>query len=503
VHPTSLPDPYGIGTIGRSARSFLDFLNMSGISLWQFLPLNPPGYGESPYNAFSAFAGNPLLICLRDLCVCGDLGEDELPPEQTQGAYVDFSAVAEYRGICLQKAAHRFVTQQTGERFRSFQNFCGEENFWLDDYTLFQAIKGNHAGHAWFNWPEQLKKREPKALAEVREELQEQITVHKYLQFIFFEQLGALREKALSQGICLLGDMPIYVAHDSADVWSHPELFQLDSELSPVAVAGVPPDYFSEDGQLWGNPLYKWEAHKGTNFAWWQNRFKMAMRQTDWIRIDHFRGFSACWSVAAGEKTAKNGYWQKTPGAELFQHLGALASCDRVIAEDLGVITEDVEQLRDQFGFAGMKVLQFAFSGGNDNPYLPHNHVENSVLYTGTHDNDTLAGWWQSLSSGEKGQVAEYSELGEDRFPEALLEIAMASVCFLCILPMQDLLGLGSESRMNVPGRGEGNWSWRLPDMDLSRLAVDIKGMVERSARGGSSGGQQPPSGSHEPIPGA
>ncbi|ALC15796.1 4-alpha-glucanotransferase [Desulfuromonas soudanensis] len=472
LHPTSLPGPYGLGSLGSEAYRFIDFLSGAGQSIWQILPLGPTGYGDSPYSAFSAFAGNPLLICPERLVERGDLDPADLAGVRMPEGEAHFGFVQGFLGRLLHKGAACFERQGAGARRAAYERFCSEQAYWLNDYAIFQALRSHFEHRSWNEWPEEIRCRRDSALHFWGEELAATIRVHKYAQFVFFEQWFALRDYAASRGVRILGDLPIFVALDSADVWANQHLFHLNEEGRPLLVAGVPPDYFSTTGQRWGNPLYRWEAMAEEGYAWWLSRFRWNLAQTDLVRIDHFRGFEACWAIPAEEKTAVNGQWLKVPGAELFRALKAALGRVPIIAEDLGLITPEVEALRREFGFPGMKILQFAFGSGADNPYLPHNLESDCVVYTGTHDNDTTLGWWRKLSGQEREGVRAYlGSSGRDQ-PWELIRAALASVGAYCIIPLQDLLALGSEARMNTPGRAGGNWGWRFSPGDLG---VDLQ----------------------------
>ncbi|PLX96354.1 MAG: 4-alpha-glucanotransferase [Desulfuromonas sp.] len=475
LHPTSLPGRGPVGSLGESAYRFIDFLHNAGQGFWQILPLGPTGYGDSPYSAFSAFAGNPLLIDMERLVDHGDLPETALETLSASPEHVRYDlAHREYEHL-LRQALPRF-THASPERRTAYEIFCREQADWLDDYALFRSLHQHLACGDWSHWPQALRLRLPEALSEWRERLADEIELHRYSQFIFYEQWFALRDYAHSRNVSILGDLPIFVAYDSADVWAHPELFLLDDEGRPSVVAGVPPDYFSATGQRWGNPLYDWKRMGQDRYAWWRRRLSWNLTQTDWVRIDHFRGFSACWEIPADEETAINGRWREVPGHDFFETLTELCGELPLIAEDLGIITPDVETLRDRFDLPGMKILQFAFGGENDNPYLPHNHIEQSVVYTGTHDNDTTLGWWKSLDAQTRQHVANYLGHTSPQLPTDLIRLAQASVAALAILPLQDLLALGEEARTNRPGAPTGNWSWRVPSDSLtSTLAVRLK----------------------------
>ncbi len=468
LHPTSLPGPYGIGSLGAEAFAFLDFLEQTGQSVWQILPLGPTGYGDSPYSAFSAFAGNPLLISPERLVEAGDLDPEDIEGVAMPEGEAHFGFAYSYKLRLLHKAAERFHRQGREERRLAYGEFHAHQGYWLNDYALFRALRQHFDDQPWNQWPQDIRRREESALGFWREELNGSILVHKYAQFIFFEQWFALKQYANSRGVRILGDIPIYVSFDSADVWANPHLFYLDEEQNPTLVAGVPPDYFSETGQRWGNPMYRWERLAEQGFSWWLARFRWNLSQTDLVRIDHFRGFEACWAVPAEEETAINGSWMPVPGEELFQHLQREFGQAPIVAEDLGVITPEVEALRDRFAFPGMRVLQFAFGSGPDNPYLPYNLPRNCVIYTGTHDNDTTLGWWKSLPKQEKEAVRAYLGNSGRDMPWELIRLAMASVADLSIFPLQDILSLDARARMNTPGKPGGNWQWRFPPHALT-----------------------------------
>jgi 4-alpha-glucanotransferase len=461
LHPTSLPGAHGIGSLGAEAYAFVDFLAAAGQSIWQVLPLGPTGYGDSPYSAFSAFAGNPLLICLERLVEAGDLDAGAIAGAVMPEGAVNFGFVHGFKGRLLQQAAHRFRQTAAAERRAAFAEFCTRQAYWLNDYALFRALRQHFGDQAWNRWPAEIRGREEAALRLWGEQLSEPIYHESYAQFIFFEQWFALKEYANSRGVRILGDVPIFVALDSVDVWTNRHLFQLDAEGNPTRVAGVPPDYFSKTGQRWGNPLYHWERLAEDGFSWWLARFRWTLTQADLVRIDHFRGFEACWSIPAEEETAVSGRWETVPGAALFQALADSLGKAPIIAEDLGMITPEVEALRDHFAFPGMKILHFAFGSGSGNLYLPHNFQRNCVVYSGTHDNDTTAGWWDSLDRQERGAVRAYLDSSGREIHWDLIRLAMASVADLCVFPLQDVLGLGSEGRLNTPGRPDGNWTWR------------------------------------------
>lgn len=459
LHPTSLPGPDGIGTLGRHALEFVDFLHGSGQTLWQILPLGPPGCGNSPYSCFSAFAGNPLLIDLEEIVVQRDLESAELTLHPASDR-IDFGSVFGYKLPLLKIAAERFFSSGDSPRMQEFWNYC-DNTFWLHDYALFMALKSAFKGKSWNRWPEKLARRDKTACETYSQKLGEEIGFQKYLQWQVSRQWQRVKTYANERGVLIIGDAPIFVAHDSVDVWCNQHLFRLDPSGAPAVVAGVPPDYFSETGQRWGNPLYNWDTLAADNYGWWSARIRNDFSLYDILRIDHFRGFEACWEIPATEKTAINGQWVNGPGARLFESLRASLGVLPIIAEDLGVITHEVEILRDSFGFPGMKILQFAFGGGGDNGYLPHNHIKNSVVYTGTHDNDTTAGWFASNEARTQQHVCDYLDCSPEEATRELTRSAIASVAGQCVIPLQDILELGSFARMNIPGMADGNWGWR------------------------------------------
>jgi len=463
LHPTSLPGRFGIGDLGPEAYRFIDFLANTGQQLWQVLPLGPTGFGNSPYMCYSAIAGNPLLISPERLREDGLLTDEDLHrmPEFPANR-VDYDRVVAAKMALFRNACDRF-SHASEEYQQKFQTFCDSKSDWLDDYALFMALKQDNQDKSWHEWDPGLLKREPAALEQVRRKLSREIFFHKFLQFEFFRQWSDLKHYANEREISIIGDIPIYVAHDSADVWANPENFVLDVRTGePAMMAGVPPDYFSATGQLWGNPIYNWKRLKQTRFAWWIQRFHALRDYVDIIRIDHFRGFEGFWAVPKGQDTAMKGKWLKAPGQEFFeillQDLGELP----VLAEDLGVITPEVEALRDRFAFPGMKVLHFAFGSDPGNPFLPFNYPQNCVVYTGTHDNDTTLGWFKTLNDYERNNVMHYlGEVTEQTISWALIRIAMSSIAKMAIVPFQDILGLDTDARMNTPSVAEGNWGWR------------------------------------------
>jgi 4-alpha-glucanotransferase len=463
LHPTSFPSRFGVGDLGAEAYYFIDFLAASGQQIWQILPLGPTGYGDSPYQCFSAIAGNPLWISLellRDQELLTNEDLDNLPELPQQ---VDFGWVIFLKMPLLQKACTAFRTQASPEQQQAFQDFCQEKADWLEDYALFMALKDAHNGASWHTWEVEVRLRKPEALEAARQTLAQKIFFHQFLQFAFFQQWTALKHYANERQIQILGDLPIYVAHDSAEVWANPDMFRLDETTGlPELVAGVPPDYFSETGQLWGNPIYNWQHLQEQNFAWWVQRFQAMLDCVDLIRIDHFRGFESYWAVAQGESTAINGEWLSAPGRTFFRHLHEVFEHLPIVAEDLGLITPEVEALRDEFDFPGMKILQFAFDSAADNPYLPFNYPRNSVVYTGTHDNDTTVGWFNKRSPEAQEHVRQFIGCsGPHGIHWDLVRLALSSVSDLAIIQLQDLLGLETDCRMNSPSQQIGNWGWR------------------------------------------
>ena len=486
LHPSSLQGRFGIGDLGPKAERFLEWAQEAGQRIWQVLPLSPAGPGDSPYGALSAFAGNPLLISPEQLAKEGLLSETalaEAPSFPTEK--VDFETIRGWKEKLFRDCWSRFGRGGGRVEREAFEVFCAspEESPWLADWALFSAIKRKQRGAAWTSWPDGLARRKPSELAAAVRDLAEEIAYQKFLQFLFFRQWGRVKEKANRRGIKVLGDIPIYVAHDSADVWSRPELFTLDAGGRPELVAGVPPDYYSETGQLWGYPLYRWDRMEEEGYAWWIERFRMRFRQADIARIDHFRGFAAYWAVPASEMTALNGRWLPGPGRKVFDAIArALGDLD-IVAEDLGTITPDVEALRDDLGFPGMKVLQFAFSE-DDSPHLPHRHVPNCLAYTGTHDNDTARGWFEKLDEEGKRRVLDY--LGSDgrTISWDLIRAAYASVAERAIVPLQDVFDLPSEARMNTPAFGAGNWGWRAVGEDFTEeRAARLRRLAELTGR--------------------
>ena len=491
LHPTSLPGPYGIGDVGPEARRFVDYLADAGQSLWQVLPLGPTGFGDSPYQCFSALAGNPLLISLDGLS-SGVYAAPDFCRER-----VDFERVIPWKMAALETAAGEFREGASSAERRQFEEFCGENAGWLDDFALFMALKALDPTRVWTHWDEDIRLRDPLALKRWRARLEEPVMMQKFLQYAFFSQWSELRSYCGDRGVRIMGDLPIYVAHDSVDVWVNPQYFQLDEAGIPTAVAGVPPDYFSATGQLWGNPLYAWEALASDDYGWWVNRFRAVMKLVDVVRLDHFRGFEAYWEIAAGAQTAEGGRWVKGPGRELFRTLHEALGELPLVAENLGVITPEVEALRTEFRFPGMSILQFAFGRDPQAPgFRPHNYSRQQVAYTGTHDCDTTVGWWTSSGHGESTRTQDdvraerdyagrYLNTEGSRIQWDFIRALQASVADTVLIPLQDVLGLGGEARMNQPATLSGNWRWRFrPEMLTPAIARELRGLTELYERG-------------------
>ncbi len=478
LHPTSLPGRFGIGDLGPTAESWIDWLAEAGCRLWQVLPLGPTGYGDSPYQGLSTFAGNPLLVSPE--CMLEDgllLAADLEPVPAFPSNRVDFSAVIGHKLHLLERASARLPSGTSSFR-QAFDDFCNRQAGWLDDYALFMALKREQGGQAWNRWPAELASRNPSALREASARLADNMQSHRLAQYLFYREWEAIRSRAHSRGIQVIGDVPIFVAHDSADVWTHPELFALDRHGEPEAVAGVPPDYFSPTGQRWGNPVYRWDAMAKDGYAWWIGRMRSVLAMVDVVRLDHFRGFEAYWRIPAEAPTAETGEWVQGPGAELLHALAKALGSLPLIAEDLGVITPEVVALRDSFNLPGMKVLQFAFDSGPQNAFLPHNYLSGCVAYTGTHDNDTAMGWYETAAPEERDFSRRYLAREGTDFAWDLIRAAWSSVADWAITPVQDLLSLGTEARMNYPSRPEGNWSWRLlPEQLMPSLALRMREM--------------------------
>lgn len=479
----SLPSRYGIGCFSKEAYEFVDRLEEAGQSYWQILPLGPTGYGDSPYQSFSTFAGNPYFIDLETLVKEELLTEEECDACDfgDNAEYIDYEKIYQSRFKVLRKAFERFAADDV------YDAFVSENGYWLEDYALYMAIKDALGRISWSEWPAELKDREEAALNQKREELAEEIAFYKFQQFMFLKQWKALKAYANEKGIRIIGDIPIYVAFDSADTWANPVLFQFDEDNQPKAVAGCPPDAFSATGQLWGNPLYKWDYHKSTGYAWWLLRLAHVFKLYDTVRIDHFRGFDEYYSIPFGDQTAERGHWEKGPGMDLFNTVKEKLGDVDVIAEDLGYLTESVIEMVKESGYPGMKVLQFAFDSREESDYLPHNYERNCVVYTGTHDNDTILGWYYVMSEEDREFSKEYmgnAKSTDEELPWDFIRMSMESVANLAVTPMQEFLGLGTEARINYPSTLGNNWKWRLlPGQFTSEMAKRIHRLTQITAR--------------------
>lgn len=468
LHPTSFPGPYGIGDVGPFAYRFIDYLAESGCKLWQVLPLGPTSYGDSPYQCFSAFAGNPYMVSPDFLLEEGLLGIEDLSDMPSwESNKVDFGLIYQWKPKLLDRAFDRFEASASEALRDEWAEFRQANAAWLDDYALFMALKDSNGGVAWNEWPAPQRDRDPKTLAQARKQLADSINRQMFRQFLFFRQWNKLRQYANDRGIQVIGDIPIFVAMDSSDAWANPELFYLDENGQPTVVAGVPPDYFSPTGQLWGNPLYRWDVHKASGFKWWIERIRATLSTVDIVRIDHFRGFAGYWEVPGDADTAVNGRWVPGPGIDLFHAIRKALGELPIIAEDLGEITPDVIVLRDTLGLPGMKIFQFAFSGP-DNPFLPHHYTKNCVVYTGTHDNDTALGWYRTCPHNERDFYHRYMGRDNANVPGDMIRAIWSSVAVFAIAPLQDFLGMGTEGRMNFPGKVGGYWAWRMDDSHLN-----------------------------------
>jgi 4-alpha-glucanotransferase len=497
LHVTSLPSPYGIGDLGPTAVAWVDRLHAAGQRWWQALPVGPTGYGDSPYQSFSSFAGNALLISPEWLVEDGlvrasDCLDASFPPD-----VVEYEAVRRFKGSLLRTAWRTFCASPRLDLRRAFEQFCHDHAHWLDDYALFRALKARYEGASYWEWPEPLVRRTPAALDDARRDLASDVERVRFAQFLFFRQAARLTAHAHARGVHLIGDLPFFVSADSSDVWAHPELFLLDAHRRPCVVAGVPPDYFSAQGQLWGNPIYDWEALRAQGYRWWIDRALTQLAYVDAIRLDHFRGFAAAWHIPASAPTAESGRWVPGPGAGLFAAADTAIGALPFIAEDLGIITPDVSALRDAFGLPGTRVLQFAFDGDPGNPHLPENYVHNTVVYTGTHDNPTTRGWYEDLPEVERRDLWRAAGRAEGTSRDAvtaLLQLAWSSAGALAIAPLQDVLNLGKDARMNHPGRAEGNWRWRARADLLSASAFEsLRELTDGSSRCGGADTADPP----------
>lgn len=480
LHPTSLPGKYGIGTLGREAYDFVDFLISANQKLWQVYPLGPTGYGDSPYQCFSAFAGNPYLISLDKLVDEGLLKAKDIGGDHFSDGNIDFGKIFQHKHAVLKKAFEIFKKSASEITKEKYEIFNANNKIWLDDYALFMSLKDEFGGRPWVEWENEIKLRKPEALKKYTDKLKDSIAYNKFVQYIFFKQWYELKAYANQNYIKIIGDIPIFVAFDSSDAWSNPDIFFFDEDRKPTKVAGVPPDYFSATGQLWGNPLYNWDVIKATGYKWWIDRVKLNCEAVDIVRIDHFRGFAGYWAVPADEKTAINGKWESGPGKDLFAAIEKALGTLPIIAEDLGVITPDVEDLRDSFNFPGMKILQFAFDSEEESDYLPHNYPQNSVVYTGTHDNDTIVGWYAKAKKSDQEYAKEYLNSNGKDVAWDFIRGAWSSAADIAIIPLQDLLGLGSEARINTPGNASGNWQWRFKAGELTKEhAVKLKKLTK------------------------
>ena len=471
VHPTSFPSPYGIGDMGKEAYEFVDFLEKAGQYLWQTLPLTPTGYGDSPYQGFSAFAGQPLIISPDKLVELGLLEEADLADcPAGDGTTVNYGEIVPWKNKILKKAYEGFKKVTDKVLLKEYKAFMKDNKGWLKDYSLFMACKDKHEGRSWLSWDEEYRNPSKTVKKAMEQLFEDEIQYYNFVQFMFYKQWSELRAYANEKDIKIVGDMPLFVSMDSADVWANQGLFQLDSKGYPLAVAGVPPDYFSKTGQLWGNPLYDWKAHKKDKYKWWVSRVSNQLKLADYVRIDHFRGLDEYWAVPAGEETALNGEWKPGPGEELFYAIEqALGGELPIIAEDLGIITQSVRDLRDKFNLPGMKILQFGFEAKDESSFLPHQfETQNCIVYTGTHDNDTTKGWYESVPERVKDKVRRYMNTDGVNIHWDFLRTCYGTVAAYAIVPMQDILGLGKEGRMNTPGVAAGNWAWRFKQDDIT-----------------------------------
>ncbi len=478
LHPTSLPSNYGIGDFGKDAFSFVDFLSETKQSLWQILPLGPTGYGNSPYQCFSAFAGNPLLISPEKLKEENLLSENDFEPiTNSNPHFIDYGEVINYKYSILKKAYNNFKKNSESNEMKKFRE---ENKYWIEDFAFFMALKNYHGGEVWSKWEKDIAFRKKDAMKLWKEKLQDEILFHEFIQFIFFKQWKEIKHYANNKGIKIIGDVPIYIAYDSADLWANRNLFTVDDNGKLEFVAGVPPDYFSKTGQLWGNPLYKWDVLEKNNFDWWVKRISKMLELVDIIRIDHFRGFEAYYKIPGDAPTAEHGEWVKAPGEKLFMTIIKKLGDVPILAEDLGIITKEVNELRNKFNFPGMKILQFAFGKSGEKRFLPHNHEKNCVVYTGSHDNDTTKGFFRKekeINSDVFKHAQFYMNYYGDDMCTALIRLAYSSAADIVIIPMQDILNLDSDARMNFPGKPDGNWTWRF---SWSQINDDIKNKITK-----------------------
>jgi len=493
MHPTSLPSRGGIGDLGPAAYEFVNWLAAARQTLWQVLPLGPVGHGNSPYSSTSAFAGNALMISLERLADRG-LIDGEIGAAAEGDSPVDFDHVRAHKLPLLREAARNFLRSALGKARKGYESFCRQNHWWLEDHVLFSALREHFGNQPWNSWPQEIVRRHPEAIANLHKQLHQRLEEERFLQFAFFEQWRALRSHCADRGVRVIGDVAIFVSYDSADVWTHPEVFRLKDDLSPEVVAGCPPDAFSETGQRWGNPLYDWDALKSRGYNWWIKRMRWAIETCDIVRLDHFRGFEAYWEIPADEPTAVHGHWVRGPNDDLFKALRSALGDLPLLAEDLGYITPEVTELRKKLGIPGMKVLQFGFGDRGAHKYLPHCFERDSVVYTGTHDNDTAVGWWNSgATEGEKKVASAYLGIDDDRVHWAFIRAALTSVANLVVIPLQDVLGLDSGARMNIPNQTVGSWSWRLRSGALTtELAAKLATLVDVTDRNASL--QQPSS---------
>lgn len=494
LHITSLPGPYGIGDFGPDAFHFVDWLVSAGQRIWQLLPTTPIGPGNSPYQSVSAFAGSPLMVALEPLMARGWLPPPVPPPGGFGTGRVDFARVGPWRLAQLRVAAAGFFAGADADDRVAYAAWCRAHSDWLTDYALFMALETAHAGQGWWSWPRALRIREPQALAAATHEHAGEIAFWQFVQWAFDTQWAAVKTYANARGIAIMGDLPIFIAHQSADCWSRPDLYDLDADFQPVAVAGVPPDDFTAEGQRWGNPLYHWDRMAAEDYAWWTQRMRRVLTQVDVVRIDHFRGFAAFWEVPASSPTAVDGRWVEGPGLALFDALRAALGELPIVAEDLGLITPDVTALREACRFPGMRILQFAFNGDASNAYLPHNFTPASVVYTGTHDNDTLRGWWATVSARERRFIASYLDpASADDIRWAMIRAACNSVAITALFPMQDVLDLDGAHRMNVPGSPDGNWAWRFDWTQVGTEPARVLGQIAAASGRGPFERLEPP----------
>ena len=483
LHITSLPGPHGIGDLGPDAYRFVDWLQSTGQRIWQLLPTTPIGPGNSPYMSVSAFAGSPLMVALEPLVAAGWLAQPALPPEGFAAHRVDFGQVIPWRVQQLRLAAAGYRKNGSAQARSDFAAWCAKQAYWLDDYALFMALETAHNGHAWWDWADGVKRRDAAALQKARSDHADEVFFWQFVQWCFDTQMSALKAYANARDVAFVGDLPIFIAHHSADCWARPDLYELDDHFQPTSVAGCPPDELGPDGQRWGNPLYRWDRMAAEDFAWWTARVRRALEQADVFRIDHFRGFAGYWKIPASSPTARVGAWTPAPGKALFDAIKRALGDLPIIAEDLGLITPDVIELRDGCGFPGMKILQFAFGGDGSHEFLPHNYGSNFVVYTGTHDNDTVRGWWNAASQRERAYAGSYLACGEHDVHWAMIRALCNSVAEMAVFPLQDVLGLDGAHRMNTPGTlSDANWSWRFDWSMVGSEAGRVLGLISAAS---------------------